>query len=93
MNGWFGLFSGESGTQEVYNNVIIGPNNTDNSICFSIQSLSGLSFVNNVVTNCGDPVGISNSTVMAADYNVYGTSCGNGNNCFVVRRPESGNRV
>jgi len=82
-NGWFGLFSGESGSQLVANNTIIGPNNTDNSICYSIQGMSGLTFKNNVVTNCGDPVGISSSTVSELDYNLYGTSCGNGGNCFI----------
>jgi len=84
-NGWFGLFSGESGTQQVFNNTILGPNNSDNSLCYSMYGLSNLSFQNNVVTNCGDPVEINSSTFLAAnvDHNFYGTSCGNGNNCFV----------
>jgi len=82
-NGWFGLFSGESGTQLVFNNTIIGLGANDNTMCLSMQTLSGLSYQNNLVTSCGDPVEISSSNVNIADYNVYGTSCGNGNNCFV----------
>jgi hypothetical protein len=82
-NGWLGIYSGDSGTQQVYNNTIIGPNNTDNTLCIGLQDLSSLSYENNTISNCGDPINISNSTVAVADSNFYGPSCGNGNNCFI----------
>ena len=82
-NGWFDIASGESGTQQVYANTFIGPNNSDNTLCIGMQGLSALSFENNTISNCGDPVGISNSALVALDYNFYGPACGNGNNCFI----------
>jgi hypothetical protein len=82
-NGWFQIASGESGTQDIYNNTILGPNNTDNTLCIGMQGLSGLSFENNTISNCGDPVWIGNSTLKTVDYNFYGTTCGNHGNCFV----------
>ena len=82
-NGWIDIASGESGTQQVYANTFIGPNNSDNTLCIGMQGLSGLSFENNTISNCGDPVGISSSNLVALDYNFYGPSCGNGNNCFI----------
>ncbi|HZR56645.1 MAG TPA: hypothetical protein VFA74_07220 [Terriglobales bacterium] len=82
-NGWVDIASGDSGTQQIYNNTFIGPNNTDNTLCLGLENLSGVSYENNTFTNCGDPVNISNTKVVAADYNLYGTQCGNGNNCFI----------
>jgi len=82
-NGWVDIASGESGSQYVFSNTIIGPNNSDNTLCIGMQGLSGLTFEGNTVNNCGDPVGISSSHLVAVDYNFYGTSCGNGNNCFI----------
>jgi hypothetical protein len=82
-NGWFGIFSGISGVQKIYNNTILNVNATDNTACFSLQNLSGLTFENNVVGSCGDPVSISSSTITLLNNNFYGPSCQNGNNCFV----------
>jgi hypothetical protein len=82
-NGWIDIASGENGSQKVYDNTIIGPNNSDNTNCIAMEGMSGLTFENNVVSNCGDPVRIDKSTMVGVDYNFYGTSCGNGNNCFI----------
>jgi hypothetical protein len=48
-----------------------------------MENLSGLTYEDNTISSCGDPVNISSTTVTLADYNFYGTSCGNGNNCFI----------
>jgi hypothetical protein len=82
-NGWFDIASGDSGTQQVYNNTLLGPNNSDNTLCLGMENLSKLTYEENTISNCGDPVNISSSTVALADYNFYGTSCGNYNNCFI----------
>jgi len=82
-NGWFNISSGNSGVQEVLNNTMVGPDATDNTNCMVFQNLSGLTFENNTVTNCGDPVYVTSSTLTSVDYNFYGPSCQNGNNCFV----------
>jgi hypothetical protein len=82
-NGWFDIASGDSGTQQVYNNTMLGPNNSDNTLCLGMENLSGLTYEDNTISSCGDPVNISSTTVTLADYNFYGTSCGNGNNCFI----------
>ena len=81
--GWFGLFSGESGSQEVLNNTFVAANATDNTLCMAMVGMSGLTFENNTIAPCGDPVRIDNSTLLAADYNFYGQSCSNGGNCFI----------
>jgi hypothetical protein len=85
-NGWFGIFSGDSGTTQVYNNTIIGPNDTDNTACFNIGSINNLTFKNNVSSNCGNPVqfgSFTNFNGANVDQNFYGNSCQNGHNCFV----------
>ena len=82
-NGWFDIASGDSGTQQVYSNTILGPNNTDNTLCLGLENLSNLTYNNNVISNCGDPVNISSTKVASADYNGYGTVCGNYGNCFI----------
>lgn len=85
-NGWFGIFSGDGGTTQVYNNTIIGPNDTDNTACFNIGSVSNLTFKNNVSSNCGNPVqfgSFTNFNGANVDQNFYGNSCQNGHNCFV----------
>lgn len=83
-NGWFSVFSGVSGVTQIFNNTIIGPRATDNSACFNIGPVRNLTFENNLITNCGNPVGIGGpSSIASVDYNLYGTSCQNGNNCFV----------
>lgn len=85
-SGWFELAQGASGVQKVIDNVMIGANNGtggDNTACMVMQNLSGLTYQNNVVSTCGNPVTISSSTLTAVDHNVYGPSCQNGGNCFV----------
>jgi hypothetical protein len=82
-NGWVDIASGDSGTQQVFNNTILGPNNSDNTLCLGLENLSGVTYEDNTISNCGDPVNISSSTITVADDNFYGTSCGNGNNCFI----------
>jgi hypothetical protein len=82
-NAWVGLFDGEGGVTKVFNNTFVGPNSTDNTLCISMQSQVALSYENNVITNCGNPVEISNSTIVVADHNFYGPSCQNGGNCFM----------
>lgn len=85
-NGWFGIFSGGEGstTTTFYNNTIIGPNATDNTACFNIGSLNGLTFRNNTASSCGDPVNFGSLTnIGTINNNFYGPSCQNGGNCFV----------
>ena len=83
-NSWWGIFSGESGTQQFYNNTFIGPNSTDNTACVSLQNLSTVVFQNNGISNCGNPLSISSSFVGPGnvDHNLYGPSCQNLSNCF-----------
>jgi len=82
-NGWFGIFTGVSGETKFVNNTIIGPSPSGNTLCFSMQAITNLTFENNVASNCGNPVEISNSSVVVANYNFYGPSCANGGNCFL----------
>jgi hypothetical protein len=89
-NGWINSSSGESGVQRVFNNTVIGTNATDNTACFVLQSLSGLSFENNTVSPCGSPLRIDSSVLTAVDHNFYGPSCTNGGNCFVWNGSFSG---
>jgi hypothetical protein len=84
-NGWFDLASGESGTQQVYDNTFVGQGGgADNTLCYGMENLSGLTFENNLTYQCGDPISILNSTLIAVDYNFYGNyTCANGGNCFI----------
>lgn len=82
-NGWFGVFSGESGVTYIANNTLIGPSATNNTACFNLGPVANLTFVNNVVSPCGNPLSIgSGSTLAQVDGNIYGPSCQNGGNCF-----------
>ncbi len=56
-----GIYSGDSGTQQIFNNTIIGPNNTDNTLCLGVAGLSNVSIQNNVISNCGNPIAIDSS--------------------------------
>lgn len=89
-NGWFNVSSGISGVQKIWNNTIVNVNATDNTNCFVMGNLSGLTFQNNVVSPCGDPVRIDNSTINALNNNFYGPSCQNGNNCFIFNSSFTG---
>lgn len=85
-NGWFGLFECRGGNCFVMSNTLIGPNNGsggDNTLCLSLQKQTNLRAINNVVSMCGNPVEISNSTISMSDYNFFGPSCQNGGNCFM----------
>lgn len=85
-NGWLGLFDGETGTQLVANNTIIGLDLNDSSKAISLQTLSGLRYVNNVTTLIEDPIEVSNliNPIVSGDHNLYGSGrvCANGN-CYV----------
>lgn len=80
--GWVGIFAGDSGVQQFISNTIIGNNGTDNTSCaaFSGESgfnnMSALTFKNNVIAPCGNPISIGVSgygvNLAAADYNFYG---------------------
>jgi hypothetical protein len=83
-NGWFDLASGDSGTQQVYNNTAIGSGASDNTLCVGLENLSGLSYKNNTISGCGDPVDISSTTITATATNFYGAeTCTNSGNCFI----------
>jgi hypothetical protein len=83
-NGWFDLASGDSGTQQVYNNTAIGSGASDNTLCVGLENLSGLSYKNNTISGCGDPVDISSTTITATATNFYGAAtCTNSGNCFI----------
>ncbi|HVW84828.1 MAG TPA: hypothetical protein VHB50_09105 [Bryobacteraceae bacterium] len=81
--GVFGLFSGKSGTTQVYNNTCITSNASDGASCYQIQNITGLTFKNNLASNVNNPIGIARSTFSAGavDYNYYGGPC-SGGNCF-----------
>lgn len=81
--GWFTVASGISGVQKILNNTFIGANNTDNTLCLNLAILAGVTAQNNTISNCGDPIQINSSTVVSVNNNFYGTSCGNGGNCFI----------
>jgi len=82
-NGWFGLFSGESGTQKVFNNTVLCGGPTHSNLAFAPKDgLAALSFENNVVSGCAEGVWMQ-PTPTVIDYNFYANLCGNGNNCFV----------
>lgn len=78
--GWFGVFAGDTGVQQVFNNTIIGPNGTDNTACYSLSgetghsSMSALTFGNNVASPCGNPVsfGVSGFGVTLSSVSVGG---------------------
>jgi hypothetical protein len=89
-NGWISIATGESGTQRIMNNTVLGANATDNTACFVLQNLSGLIFENNTVSPCGSPVRVDSSVLVAVDHNFYGPSCTNGGNCFVWNGSFSG---
>lgn len=79
LSGLFGLYSGISGTTEVYNNTIVG-SGTSSGLCFSLSSLTGLKFKNNIASNCQQLVGINASSGEDIDYNLYGL--GSSSNAF-----------
>jgi len=95
--GWMGIFAGDSGVQLVYNNTIMGPNGTDNTLCYAFSGESGstnmsaLTFENNVAAPCGNPVAIGVSgygvTLTASNYNFYGQY---GSNAFTWQSKTAG---
>lgn len=91
-NGWVGIFSGESGVTTFVNNTMVAANGTDNDVCYNIKFVNNLTFEDNVVNNCGIQMGLGSLTgSTTVDYNVYGNSCQNGNNCFVYNGAFEGN--
>ncbi len=83
-NGWFNVSSGNSGVQEFFNNTFVGPNATDATWCLQLQNLSNVVVKNNLFNSCGNPISVDAAGAKTIDYNFYGTSCQNGNNCFVL---------
>jgi hypothetical protein len=73
-SGWFEMDQGASGTQTVVNNTFIGSGSADNTLCMQVQGVSSLTFENNAISGCGDPVEISSSTIVSVDYNFYGSN-------------------
>ena len=83
-NGWVGIFQGQSGNTQFINNTVIGPNNSDNTLCVGVKTSNALLVENNLISNCGDPIELDTSAPMTVDYNFYGTTCGNYGNCFIL---------
>jgi hypothetical protein len=82
-NGWVDIASGVSGTQRFFNNTVIGSNAVDNTLCVGLEYLSSLTYENNTISGCGDPMSMISTTIASADYNFYGPpSCQNLHNCF-----------
>lgn len=86
-NGWFGMFSGESGTQLVANNTLYGPTTltgtSSQMLCYANQTLSGLTFRDNAGVFCPNPVQMITVTLTNGNNNFYGpTNCFDTGNCF-----------
>ena len=79
-NGLFGIFSGDSGTNQVYNNTLVGASNSS-GLCLSVANIVGLKLKNNVITSCSQIIRFTSNTYSAGsvDYNLYGNIGGNGN--------------
>jgi hypothetical protein len=91
-NGWVGIFSGDSGVTTVLNNTMVAANGTDMDVCYNVKYVNDLTFEDNVVNNCGIQMGLGSLTgTIIVDYNIYGNSCQNGNNCFVFNGSFEGN--
>lgn len=90
-NGWFGLFSA-SVSMNVYNNILLYNNSNDNTACWALGGKSGgnvvnnLTFENNAVNGCNSGIEITQSGALSGtttiDYNFYGSTCGQNNNCY-----------
>jgi hypothetical protein len=79
-NGLFGIFSGDSGTNQVYNNTFVGATNAS-GLCLGVQYIAGLKLKNNVITSCNQIINFSSNAYSAGDvdYNIYANIGGNGN--------------
>lgn len=61
--GWIGVFSGNSGVQQFFNNTVICPSTTDNGVAYALSgetghtNMSALTFGDNIAI-CGNPVGL-----------------------------------
>jgi hypothetical protein len=90
-NGWFGLFSA-SQSMTVVNNTLLYDNANDNTACWALGGKSGgnvvnnLTFENNTLNGCAGGVWITQAGALSGtttiDYNFYGDSCVQNNNCF-----------
>ncbi len=83
-NGWVGVFSGVSGTTQLYNNYIAGPSSSDTTNCYNVGSVNNLVFENNAAYHCtlGNNIGSLTGTA-TVDYNFYDHPCNGTNNCFI----------
>jgi|HubBroStandDraft_4_1064222.scaffolds.fasta_scaffold04980_2 hypothetical protein len=62
--GWMGIYAGDSGVQYFMNNTIVCPSGTDSSLGAGFSgenghtSMAALTFANNAITPCGNPIAI-----------------------------------
>lgn len=84
-NGWFGMFSGDSGSQYFLNNTLIGPQGVTSQMKgYALQTLSNLTFKNNVTLYVSDPIEMNTIPTPTANNNFYGPAdCFDTGNCFV----------
>lgn len=90
-NGWVGIFN-SSVSMFFAANTMVETGSTTNTVCYNIGSVTGLTFEDNVVQNCGIQIKLGTlTTPTLVDYNVYGKSCQNGSNCFAWNGTYQGN--
>jgi len=79
-NGLFGIYSGNN--SQIYNNTMIG-STTTSGVCFgSNTNLTGVQFLNNVMTTCNQLVAWTGSFASGSpDYNIYADGGGNAFQC------------
>jgi hypothetical protein len=85
-NGWVGLYSGEAGVTQGYNNTLLCPSSTDGgTVGWGIQQQgANTTFENNLENKCpqGNAI-IKGSGTLTVDYNAYGNPCNGTSNCWV----------
>ena len=76
-NGLLGIFSGDSGINQVYNNTLVGASNSS-GLCLSVANIVGLKLKNNAISNCNQIIRFTNNSYGSSDvdYNVYGNLVG-----------------
>lgn len=85
-NGWVGLFSGEAGTTEAYDNTLKCPSSTDGgTVGWGIQQQgANIIFEDNVENLCPQGNNLKQGAgTLTMDYNAYGHPCNGTSNCFV----------
>ena len=84
---WVGIFGVVAGVSQGYNNTIIGTGSVDNTECYAIGTSSAstatLTWENNIVSGCGDPISLgTNGSSGTINNNFYGTVPCSGGNCW-----------